>query len=196
MFSREVDRAQQAQQQQLIDIFSEGFSDDPMFNWMSPKPCLAGYVFELLTESYMDLNLSFIQREGAGATLWQGPGQQVGDPIDLSALWRGFRLYGFRALWRVLRVGRAMEKHHPKEPHYYLFAIATQISARGQGVGSLLLAHTLRKADEQGVGAYLENSKQDNLAFYRGHGFEVIRELVPVPGAPTLYLMWREPQPV
>ena len=39
----------------------------------------------------------------------------------------------------------------------------------------------------------LENSKEENLPFYRGHGFTVTKEIRFARSAPPLWLMWREP---
>ena len=52
----------------------------------------------------------------------------------------------------------------------------------------------LRKCDDDILPAYLENSKRDNLAFYRGHGFEVVDEIRFATGAPPVWLMWRPPR--
>jgi GNAT superfamily N-acetyltransferase len=65
---------------------------------------------------------------------------------------------------------------------------------RGKGYGRQLLQPVLDHCDRNGLGAYLENSKEQNLTFYRLQGFEVTKELVPGPDAPTLWLMWRDPQ--
>ncbi len=46
----------------------------------------------------------------------------------------------------------------------------------------------------KGVAAYLENSKEQNLAFYQGHGFKVTRQISFSKHSPKLWLMWREPQ--
>jgi hypothetical protein len=52
----------------------------------------------------------------------------------------------------------------------------------------------LDRCDADGVGAYLESSKEANIPFYRRHGFEVTGE-VHMPDGPPLWPMWRDPQP-
>ena len=49
-------------------------------------------------------------------------------------------------------------------------------------------------ATSEGLGAYLESSKESNVPFYRRHGFEVTGRLDAPGGAPPLHLMWRDPR--
>ena len=86
------------------------------------------------------------------------------------------------------------EALHPKEPyHYYLFAIGVDPSLQGGGRGSRLIRANLDRCDAEGVPAYLENSKEQNLPFYERHGFRVIeRHDMPNDG-PSVWRMWREP---
>ena len=51
----------------------------------------------------------------------------------------------------------------------------------------------LERCDREGVGAYLESSKERNVAFYGRHGFRVTGE-TRFPRGPRLWLMWRDPR--
>ena len=53
---------------------------------------------------------------------------------------------------------------HPKEDHWYLPFIGLDPSKQGQGIGSLILKESLKKADEQGKIAYLESSNPMNMS--------------------------------
>ena len=75
----------------------------------------------------------------------------------------------------------------------YLSIIGTDPAAQGRGVGSALLEPVLRQCDEDGIPAYLESSKERNVAYYARHGFRVRDELT-LPRGPRMWLMWREPR--
>ncbi len=66
--------------------------------------------------------------------------------------------------------------------------------APGPGIGSTLLKPVLERADEDGVPAYLESSKERNVPLYRRFGFEVIDEYRSKVGSPPIWRMWREPK--
>ena len=87
-----------------------------------------------------------------------------------------------------------MEKAHADHPdHYYLAVLGTRPDRQGEGVGSALMAPVLATCDAEGIGAYLESSKESNIPFYRRHGFEVVGE-VTFPSGPTIWPMWRDPR--
>ena len=110
-----------------------------------------------------------------------GPGRPVG------RLFRG-------GLVRAMRNLAAIEGAHPKEPeHWYLALLGTDPSHQGSGIGSALIAGVLERCDEQGIGAYLESSKEENVPFYARHGFDVVAELQMGDG-PTMWRMWRDPR--
>jgi ribosomal protein S18 acetylase RimI-like enzyme len=180
----------------VVDIFSAAFADDPVMHWLCPQPEFVPAFFSTILPAFLSHGLSYVERDGRGAASWLGPRAVLKWPFSLTNIVKIVRISGFRTLYRLLRSGAQTEKYHPSQPHYYLFAIAAIPSSQGQGVGSLLMSHMLRRCDSELMPAYLENSRQANLAFYQGHGFEVIKELHFAKGAPPVWLMWREPRPV
>lgn len=103
------------------------------------------------------------------------------------------RIFG-RQSFPVLRAFNAIQTAHPPGPHYYLGVLGTDPVHQGKGVGSAVLRPVLDRCDEEGLGAFLESSKEENIAFYNRQGFEVTRKLELPGGAPPLWAMWRDPR--
>lgn len=105
-----------------------------------------------------------------------------------------------RAFGGRLRVGKElvdlMTEVHPDEPHWYLATIGTDPERRGHGFGQALLGSRLEQCDREGIPAYLESSKQANIAYYERFGFEVTGTVTVPGGGPDLWPMWRAPRPV
>jgi ribosomal protein S18 acetylase RimI-like enzyme len=86
------------------------------------------------------------------------------------------------------------QRLHPEEPpHWYLAILGTDPAAQGRGLGSAMMAPILEECDRDGVGAYLESSREENIDFYGRHGFRVTSERR-LPRGPSLWPMWREPR--
>ncbi len=81
---------------------------------------------------------------------------------------------------------RAIEKRHPREPHWYLPVVGVEPSAQGHGRGSALLRHVLARCDADRTPAYLEATSEHSRALYLTHGFEVTEELRLPGGGPPL----------
>ena len=84
-----------------------------------------------------------------------------------------------------------VDKYRPREPHYYLEYLGVEPGYQGQGFGSCILNHLIAKADEQGIGCYLENANPRNVPFYQRSGFQIQREM-DIIGIPS-WFMWRPP---
>jgi ribosomal protein S18 acetylase RimI-like enzyme len=183
----------------LSHVLSRGFADDPVWRWMAPEerrwPTRMAPVFRHLIGPSIGHRTTWTTTAREGAAVWAPPGAwsfpTSAAVRSAPAMLRGFGVSGLR---RTLQMVGRMEKAHPKERHWYLEFLATDRHLRGKGIGSALIGPGLERADEEGVGAYLESSKLDNVPFYRRHGFEVVEELVVLPGAPPLWRMWRDPR--
>ena len=135
-----------------------------------------------------------VDRDGHGAAIWASPGQWETKPaVVLRMTPIAARMFG-TGLARALRTLTFMEKHHPVEPHWYLSLLGTAPAAQGTGIGSTLVRAITQRCDADGVPAYLESSKQSNIAFYARHGFE-LRGQIDLPDGPPVWPMWRDPRP-
>lgn len=163
-------------------------------NWISSHPDFIRTFFTITLPVFLPGGLTYIDAQGRGAAAWLGPNRKLRWPASAANLWRMASVCGARGLYRFARSGLATARFHPSEPHYYLFLLGALPECQGQGIGSALISHVLRKCDDDFLPAYLENSKPENLAFYCGHGFEVMDEIRFAPGAPPVWLMWRQPR--
>jgi GNAT superfamily N-acetyltransferase len=87
-------------------------------------------------------------------------------------------------------ISGAMEKNHPRERHFYLFFMAVAPRFQGMGLGAAILEATLKRVDNAGMPAYLENSNPRNTRLYERAGFAAQKNISPE-GAPPLIAMWR-----
>jgi ribosomal protein S18 acetylase RimI-like enzyme len=139
----------------------------------------------------------FTDDEHGGASYWDPPGHWKPGFRDDFGMAVPLPLGVNRRIPRALRGLAQVEKVHDQQPkdHYYLAVLGTRAAKQGTGVGSAMMAPVLAICDRDGVGAYLESSKERNVPFYRRHGFEVVQEIEFGKGGPTLWAMWRDPRP-
>jgi len=137
--------------------------------------------------------LLFTTEHNNANAVWDAPGDIEIATIDLikglPSVVRSFRT----GVPRFLRMIEAMDKAHPKEPHYYLLAIGVSHTHQGKGLGSAVIQPMLDRCDQEGLPAYLENTKPENEAFYARHGFERRGALNLPAGCPPVMPMWRPP---
>ena len=182
-----------ASTEKAVRILASAFHDDPVINWCCNQPHSLEPFFKITLPPFIPHQLSYLDAQGRGIASWLGPDQQLNWPINLATMMGVLRLGGLKSLYRLLISGMKTERYHPKTPHYYLFAIGVTPEHKGQGLGTALISHMLRTCDEEGLPAYLENSKEENLRFYEGHGFKILKKIQFARSAPPLWLMWREP---
>jgi ribosomal protein S18 acetylase RimI-like enzyme len=131
-----------------------------------------------------------------GATMWIRSDKQksLSLSVMLQIVIKTLMEQGPKALLRMVRVDAAMKKHHPKEPHLYLFTIGVLNSARGTGKGRALMMDVLSQCDSENLPVYLESSNPDNHGYYASLDFKTLDVIRPIADSPPLELMWREPR--
>ena len=147
-----------------------------------------------INRQYLPGGHVYTTEDQAGAAVWGSPDRHRSGLAELLQLLPTAPfLLSARAI-RALRLLFEVDSLHPNEPHWYLATLGTVPERQGQGVGAALLQPVLALADEEGMPAYLESSKERNVPFYSRFGFEVVEELHSKVGSPPLWRMWREPR--
>ena len=192
-------RAGRADLDGVCRSLARAFLDDPVMEWMFPdddrRAELNERFFRLRVSGLLAQDEVYTTDGYAGAACWAEPGRwEMG--------WREGIVFALRVATMVRTRGallargwQIVDAAHPKEPHWYLAILGTEPEAQGQGVGSALLQPVLDDCDRNDVPAFLESSKERNIAFYARHGFRVTRELT-LPEGPPIWQMWRDPRPI
>jgi GNAT superfamily N-acetyltransferase len=195
-----VRRANAADAPALSRMLARAFFDDPVLCWA----CRPRRLRETMLERFQSTRLRqllaheevWTSDELTCAALWAPPGQYHTTPrqdLELAATMRHPQL-----AWRLPLVVAGLlniQRRHPATPpHWYLAVLGTEPSEQGKGLGSATLGPVLERCDADGVAAYLESSKEQNINFYARHGFRVTTELR-LPRGPLVWPMWRDPRP-
>ena len=181
-------------------VLARAFTTDPVFGWLlegrRDLERRLGLVFGAFAAGALHKKDAqvLVTPDRTAASIWLPPGgwqTPVGEIVRHGPqLVRAFGPRTPRALGLLNRV----EKHHPKEPHWYLEAIGTVPDARGRGIGPTVLSPVLERCDEGGLPAYLESSNPRNIGFYERHGFRVLPLFELPAGCPVITPMWRDPR--
>jgi ribosomal protein S18 acetylase RimI-like enzyme len=191
-------KATHADIEALSESIARAFDDDPVWIYLFPErrrhERARAFVAYELQHHYLRQDETWTVDGLGGAAAWMPPKTWRQTNLDtVRSLPTMLRLIGTR-LPTAARAMAAIEDAHPPGDHYYLSILGTDPAHQGKGVASACLGPVLARCDAQGLGAYLESSKETNIPFYNRHGFEVTRVL-PLPnGGPSLWLMWREPR--
>jgi GNAT superfamily N-acetyltransferase len=196
-----VRTARTADVRELARVLGRAFYDDPPFMWMLPdersrQRRAAGVFGAILRSQAMRYGGVEVAGDGSaivGGAIWLPPGHwapTVGE--QLRSLPGYARALG-RGIGPASELVAAMTKDHPREEHWYLYAIGVDPARQGQGMASALLRSRLARCDADATPAYLESSKSGNVPIYEHFGFEVTGTLTPPRGAPPLTPMWRHP---
>jgi len=174
-------------------VLVDSHGDYPAFRYVFPtdrrpralRPFLEATVRDAASNGVVDA--VWHQGRIAGIAVWLRPGaypwsprrQVRAVPALRTALAAPVSFRAFAAL------GATAAAAHPRDRHWYLVALGIRHENHGRGLGSRLLASGLRRADADGIDAYVETSDPANLPFYARHGFVVVEPALQLlPGGP------------
>lgn len=194
-------RADEGDLDRVALTLADAFRDDPQFEWFvrndarRDRALLEFFHWILRTMTFA--NGEIWMSEGAEVVAcWFRPGA-LPPPASglgqLALLPMMLGISGWSRLPRAAAMASLMERSHPHSPpHWYLQFVGVAGESRGQGLGTILLEHTLRTIDEAHAPAYLENSNERNLRLYERLGFKTTEIVRGRSDAPPMWLMWRD----
>ncbi len=180
-------------QASTISTIVLGFAADPMARWVWPDSSEYLRIMPQFVKAFggraFENGTAYITEGARAAALWLPPGVQPDEAAMGAIITEALRPEIAEDIGPILQ---GMAEHHPHEPHWYLPLIAADPSWIGQGLGTLLMKHALRRCDEDGIAAYLESSNPRNISLYERHGFRIISQ-IQHGSSPTLTPMLRTP---
>jgi len=183
----------------LVGTLARAFDADPMVNWLLRQDGGRAAAFQrffdiALRRMTLPHELVFTTSGLQGAALWTPSGRwKLGLLDQLRLLPSMARSVGYTHVPKVMSGVDALERKHPRVPHYYLFLLGVEPAMQGRGVGSALLVPVLERCDRERMPAYLETATARNVPLYERNGFRVREEFTVPHGGPKSWLMWREP---
>jgi len=179
----------------ISEMMARAFMDDPLIGHFLPdglrRRRVLSRVFTMLLKLGLPYHACYTTSGFEAAAFWRPPNgwhvpfwQYIINGPEMLGIFGG-------GVLRVMAAMDAIEKQHPKEPHWYLQAIGTDPAKQGKGYGSLVMRHQLTAADAAHLPCYLESSKSSNIPIYQSFGFRLTGEIT-LPGGPTIFPMWRD----
>jgi ribosomal protein S18 acetylase RimI-like enzyme len=134
-----------------------------------------------------------------GVAVWLPPDNTEMTPSRLrqSGLDKAPDVLGKGAWQRFNTVMDYIGKFHHRDVqprHWYLPLIGIDPAHQGQGLGSMLLAPMLKRADAEDLPCYLETVEPKNVPFYERHGFVIQTEVVEPHSGIRFWTFRRDPQ--
>jgi ribosomal protein S18 acetylase RimI-like enzyme len=165
-------------QASAISTIVLGFAADPMARWVWPDSSEYLRFMPQFAKAFggraFEHGTAYVTEGARAAALWLPPGVEPDEAAMGAVMTQAPRPEIADDMGCVLR---GMAEHSPREPHWYLPLIAADPNWIGQGLGTLLMKHALRRCDQEGVAAYLESSNPRNISFYERHGFRIIGQI-------------------
>ena len=189
-----------------VEVLIRSFMDDPVYRCVFSDPVERRRSLKALWNAlvrYCELyGVIHTTSELNGVVCWLPPGNTR--MTFMRHLRTGFvfiravKMFQSKSRKKCLHLLSHIDDLHKRimtRPHWYLWVLGVDPSARGQGIGGRLLEPVLSRADADGAPCYLETQSEWNVAFYERRGFSVISIEVMDDLGLKIWIMVREPRP-
>ena len=186
-------------------VLARAFQDDPGAIVFDPDPArrakmLPGFFRAFVAASLAeDADLVVAGDPIEGIASWFGPDRH--GPSAGAMIAHGFgdvlERWGPEVGKRIFAMTGEIERHHElliTGSHLRLEFFGVEPERQGSGIGSALIEHGHRRADELGLRCYLETFTEPNVRYYERRGYQVVGEYTVGDGVPV-YGMVRPARP-
>ena len=175
----------------LVGTFAAAFSDDAMIRWPMPEAAPAA-----LQELWHAILAPYVE----SGVLWKIDGCNGGAawlPHAVAARFAEIEQSTRAAISpltgdcgaRYATFWDWLGDHLPREPCWFLDAVAVAPAAQGRGLGRALVMYGVELARADGCPAFLETGTPRNVPFYQSLGFQVVDEQRAPDGGPMIWFM-------
>jgi GNAT superfamily N-acetyltransferase len=201
----DVDRLQAHEEPAVIAALSRAFYDDPLFGFFVPNLLRQSKALNSFMSSgvkdargFNDVWVAHADGKVAAAAVWLPPdGYPRGLRREVMTYVRTLPtlFQTGKRLGRAMALLGAVDKAHHEVPgpHYYLGILGSDPAFQRTGAGTAVLAPVLERCDTEGLPSYLETQKEENIAYYARHRFDLVQKLE-VPGCPPIWTLLRQPK--
>jgi len=129
-----------------------------------------------------------------GVAIWFGPDQHGPSPDAMGASGFGdvLEAAGPDASQRLLAMVGELDAQHERLTdgrHLRLDFLGVSPTSQGSGIGSALIEHGHRRADDLRIPCYLDTFTQENVRYYQHRGYELADEFTVGDGIPVYGLL-------
>ena len=186
-----VEQAGQDRVSALAALLGRAFVEDPMLVWPFGPDRI-----DMVTRFFHAFDTEIAARgwlwevgDAVGVAAWIPPGSDR-NMMDID---RAIRPTLDAASGRHAEFWEWIAERFPDEPFWYLDHIAVEADERGSGVGTALIDHGLAFARRDGVTAFLETGRPDNVPYYERRGFRTYLDEDAPNGGPHIWFMRSDP---
>ena len=166
----------------IIDILTESFKDNQSVNYLIPADARRlDRIRALMDYSYETCKLFgkvYLSDDKKGCALVSFPERKK---TTLKSLWLEVMLIlngiGFVNISKAISREKAISKHYPSTPIYYLWFIGVQPDSQNNGVGKKLMEEIIVESERLKRPIYLETSTVKNIPWYKKFGLNVYNQL-------------------
>ena len=199
----EINKLDPRQIKRAAEVLAAAFFDYPMFTFYFPDPRRRTrglpWYFKNILNSALRYGEVRTTPEISGVIFTLPPGHtklSIWEYIQSGFLLSPFVL-GFRNYKRSMEcedfVGITQMALMKDRPHIYLWGLGVDPRQKTRGIGTALIRPLLARADAQKLPIYLETHDEDNVRYYRKHGFDLIHTACIPKHELPIWCMLREP---